>query len=106
MRLEWCSHCLGIRLGFLAFVTPFNISFNVFSDGRPIVFGLDQVLGSSDSRMSCEGMVVILLYDFFSQSIVFWDIQKFLVVESLIDFFPLTVFFGKSFGCIFLSFVL
>jgi len=60
----------------LAFITSADIFGDILANGGPVVFGEYKILGSTDSRVSCEWMVVMLLNYLFAEWIVFGDIKE------------------------------
>jgi len=63
----------------LALVTSVDVFGDVFANGRPIVFGEDEISGSTNPRVSCEWVIMVLLDDFLAERIVFRDIEKIFV---------------------------
>ena len=63
----------------MIFVTSTDIFGDVLVNGRPIIFGKDKILGSMDSRVSCEWMVVMLSYYFLVEWIIFGDVEEIFV---------------------------
>jgi len=96
IQFERSSIYLWTWFDLLIFVTSTDIFGDVLVNGRPIIFGKDKILGSMDSRVSCEWMVVMLSYYFLVEWIIFGDVEEIFVQKYALWLLPMGIVFHQS----------
>jgi len=77
--LERGFTCLGIWFDLLTLVASANIFGDVFTNGGPVVLSEYEISGSTDSRVSCKWVIMVLLDNLFAEWVVFWNVEEIFV---------------------------